>query len=178
MTASNPNLKHIKIQRIEFRIMVQATESQKRVRQGLNFLGIAPSQDSTPFIIDEKELTKENLAGHFNNSLQLYIIKVIIPNRIKQYISALAQMNSVSKTNLSDTFIKHYTVEDPKDRFYFRLNKQKLLQNELELADITKTKDIVRVEINLLRKNPKANITLEDMKEFLQHNGILAREEK
>ena len=82
-------------------------------------------------------------------------------------------MGATSKINLLDTFSKHYTIKDPKDRFYFRLNKQKLLQNEIELADITKTKDIVRVEINLLRKNPKANITLEDMKAFLQHKGIL-----
>jgi len=151
---------NLKIREIELRTHAHATENIQKVKDCLKKILPPDFQDS--------EFEMQNLAGSYGNPIHAIIAKVDVQASIKFVLDSLSKNITLeTKDALNQEFENRF---DEKYRFYFRLDKQLLTLDKVEM---TNDSDVVRIMIAFQNKNPRSKPTVDDFRKILQEYQIL-----
>ena len=144
------------------RTFIHSTESEEKVAMALKTL--LPTEDLSipPFKI-------QDLTGHFKNPLKSVSLKFTKQKEIKRILNYLGFQIAPSSLKKIENSLS-YRIEDKKSLF-LRIDKQELSQGYIKFND----SGDVQVIIHIINKNPRADTTIEGIKEYLTKEGLFQR---
>ena len=152
--------KKIRIRQIELRLHSHATESLPKIQDAL--------KSYLPDELDAKNYSISNMAGSYGNPIRGIEVKITKQKFISDFLENLGQtMPSTDKTQLIKELDQRV---DEKYNFYFRIAKQGLMLGKTVLANATK--DIIQIIISFHNLNPKSQLTIDDIRNYLISGGF------
>ena len=147
----------ISLTKIEFNLSVHSTEDFDKNMEAI--ANLIPEE-----LIEETEITVEELEGGHDNPIQYVSIIFNKRKEIDQVLEAIAErLTEDQKNQLSSEFDARFHFDGK--TFFFRIEKEDIFHNRFVLAF---SENIVKISIKM-----RAYIKDVDFKEFLQQRGIL-----